>query len=503
MVSIAIGEKPKIELGDFFKPIYEIDEDGLPKFKMYINGKWIFTGETIEVDTPIDNSIAARVAKASRREIEAAINAAYENRKQSRDIPVIEKLEIFQRARELLLKHKAEVASTIVIELGKPLKAAESEVIATSERLELAMEEVRKIAGEYIPGEFVKDTIGKFAIVIREPLGVVAAIAPFNYPLYIAAAKIIPALASGNTVVAKPSTDTPITLLLFTRILEAAGVKEGCLNVVVGGGREIGDLLITHEKINMISFTGSTEVGKRIASLAGMKKRHLELGGKAAAIVLEDADLNLAVKKCVEGALKNAGQRCDAISRILVCEKIADLFVAKALKEVEEWKIGDPRDKETRIGPLTNEAAVKKVDRLVKDAVLKGAKLLAGGKFEKNYYHPTILDHVPLNADIAWEETFGPVLTIIRVKNLDEAIEIANQSKYGLDSAIFTSNLFHAWQAAKCLQVGEITINDAPAHGVGNFPFGGIKESGVGREGLGYSIDEMTTIKTIVFNMKK
>ncbi len=498
-----LGVKPKIELGDFFKPIYEIDEDGLPKFKMYIDGNWIFTGEAIDVDTPIDNSIVARVAKAGGREIEAAIDAAYEKRKHSRDIPVIEKLEIFQKARELLLKHKTDVASTIVVELGKPLKAAESEVIATAERLELAMEEVRKIAGEYIPGEFVKDTIGKFAIVIREPLGVVAAIAPFNYPLYIAAAKIIPALASGNTVVAKPSTDTPLTLLLFARILESAGVSAGCLNVVIGGGREVGDLLITDEKISMISFTGSTEVGKRIASLAGMKKRHLELGGKAAAIVLEDADLDLAVKKCVEGALKNSGQRCDAISRILVCEKIADLFVAKALKEVEEWKIGDPRDKEIRIGPLTNEAAVKKVDRLVKDAIAKGATLLAGGKFEKCYYYPTVLDHVPLNADIAWEETFGPVLTIIRVKNLDEAIEIANQSKYGLDSAIFTTNLFHAWKAAKYLQVGEIAINDAPAHGVGNFPFGGIKESGVGREGLGYSIDEMTTIKTIVFNMGK
>jgi glyceraldehyde-3-phosphate dehydrogenase [NAD(P)+] len=502
-MSIAIKEKPKIELGDFFKPIYEVDDDGLPKFKIYINGKWIFTEETLEVDTPIDNSVIARVAKAGKREIEAAINAANEKKKQSRDTPVIEKLEIFERARELLLKHKIDVASTIMAELGKPLRAAESEVIATAERLELVMEEVREIAGEYIPGEFVKDTIGKFAIVIREPLGVVAAIAPFNYPLYISAAKIIPALASGNTVVAKPSTDAPITLLLFARILEVAGVREGCLNVVIGGGREIGDLLITDEKINMISFTGSTEVGKRIASLAGMKKRHLELGGKAAAIILEDADLDLAVKKCVEGALKNSGQRCDAISRILVSEKIADLFVARALKEVEEWKIGDPRDKETRIGPLTNEAAVKKVDRLVKDAIAKGARLLLGGKFEKCYYYPTVLDHVPLNADIAWEETFGPVLTIIRVKDLDEAIEVANRSKYGLDSAIFTTNLFHAWRAAKSLEVGEVTINDAPAHGVGNFPFGGIKESGVGREGLGYSIDEMTAIKTIIFNMKK
>ncbi len=504
-MSIRIGEKSRIELGDFFKALYESGRNGLPEFKMYINGEWVSseTGETIDVDSPIDNSIVGRVAKAGAKDIEDAINSAYENRKKNRELPAIDKLEIFEKARELLLQHKIEVALTIVAELGKTVKAAESEVNATAERLELAMEETRKIAGEYIPGDFVKDTIGKFAVVIREPLGVVAAISPFNYPLYIASAKIIPALASGNTVVAKPSTDTPITLLLFARILESAGIPQGCLNVVTGGGKDVGDMLITSEKINMISFTGSTEVGKRIATLAGMKKRHLELGGKAAAIVLEDADLELAVKKCVEGAMKNSGQRCDAVSRVLACEKIADAFVAKALKEVDNWKVGDPRDKDVKIGPLTNEAAVRKVDRLVKDATAKGAKLLTGGSFEKYYYYPTVLDHVPLSADIAWEETFGPVLTIIRVKNLDEAIEIANRSKYGLDSSVFTCNLFAAWHAARCLQDGEITINDAPAHGVGNFPFGGAKDSGVGREGLGYSIDEMTTIKTVVFNMKK
>jgi len=497
-------EKQKITLSDFFSQIYETDQDGLPKFKMFIEGKWVFSkdGSTFDVDSPIDNSIIARASRATLEDSKNAVRAAYENKQKIREIPAIERLLIFEKARELLLKHKDEVVNVLVTELGKTLKGAEGEVNATAERLKLAMEEARKIYGEYIPGDWVEDTVGKFSLVVREPIGVVLTITPFNYPLFIASAKIIPALVSGNAVVAKPSSDTPITLLLFARILEAAGIPSGTLNVVTGGGKEVGDALVASNEISMISFTGSTDVGNRIANIAGIKKLHLELGGKTAAIVLGDADLDLAARKCVEGALKNSGQRCDGISRILVHEKVADAFVRKTLGEVEKWTIGDPRDPNTKVGPLTNEAALKKVDRLVQDAIHKGAKLLKGGTYNKFYYSPTILDFVPLTADIAWEETFGPVVTIIRVKDLDEAIQVANKSKYGLDSAVFTNSFYNAWKAAKLLQDGEITINDAPAHGVGNFPFGGVKESGIGREGLGYSIDEMTTIKTIVFNLE-
>jgi len=236
--------------------------------------------------------------------------------------------------------------------------------------------------------------------------------------------------------------------------------------------------------------------------MASLKSLHLELGGKAPAIVCDDADLDLAAKKCVLGSFKHAGQRCDAISRVLIQENIAESFIKKVLEEVEKWKIGDPRDPEVKMGPIINQKALERIDDLVQDAINKGAVLLKGGKYEGLFYEPTILNNVPFDARIAIEETFGPVMPIIPIKDLAEAIDISNNSEYGLDAAIFTNSFYTAWETAKSLQDGEITINDAPTHGVGTFPFGGIKNSGLGREGLGYSIDEVTMIKTIVFNLE-
>ena len=501
---VKLGEKPRIVLDSFFEPMYETGPDALPVFKMFLGGEWVSSniGGTFNVYSPIDGSLIAKVAKATVKDAENAIDSAYENKSKIRAIPAIDRLEIFAKARELLLKYENDFKNIIVTEMSKTLEGAEGEVNGVAERLRLTMEETRKIYGEYLPGDWVGDTVGKIALVIREPKGVIGAIGSFNYPFFIPAAKIIPALLAGNAVVAKPSSDTPITLLMFGRILEAAGIPKGAINIIPGSGREVGGTIVKSEKINMISFTGNTNTGKQISTVAVLKDLHLELGGKAPAIVLDDSDLDLAAKKCVEGSLKHAGQRCDAISRILVQENIGETFVKKVLEEVEKWKMGDPRDPETKVGPLINEQALKKVDELVKDAVNKGATLLKGGKYEGLYYEPTVLNNVPLEARIAWEETFGPVITIIRVKNLDEALEISNRSEYGLDAAVFTNSFYNVWKAAKALQDGEITINDAPAHGVGNFPFGGIKDSGLGREGLGYSIDEVTSIKTIIFNLE-
>jgi len=257
--------------------------------------------------------------------------------------------------------------------------------------------------------------------------------------------------------------------------------------------------MVSHPKVGMISFTGSSAAGKHIASVAGMKKLHLELGGKCPGIVFEDADMDLAVRECVKGALKFSGQRCDSLSRILVQEKIANTFVKKVLAEVKNWKVGDPRKKSTRIGPLINEKAADKVEELVRDAVSKGARLLTGGKRRGLYFEPTVLDRVKANMRIAWEETFGPVVTIIRFRTFDEAIKISNQSGYGLDASVFTRDIDKAVKAANLLECGSVTINAAPAHGLGNFPFGGDKDSGIGREGLVYSVEEMTKLHTIVF----
>jgi acyl-CoA reductase-like NAD-dependent aldehyde dehydrogenase len=288
---------------------------------------------------------------------------------------------------------------------------------------------------------------------------------------------------------------------MFGRILEAAGIPSGTLNIITGRG-PIGEYLASQEKINMLTFTGSTEVGKRLARVAGLKILHMELGGKGSAIVLADADLDLAAKESVKGSLSYSGQRCDAVSRVLVVESVADSFVAKILREVETYKVGDPREPDVKLGPMINHGAVEWVHSLVTDAVGKGAKLLTGGKHEGNYYYPTVLDRVPDTANVMWDETFGPVIPIRRVKDVDEAIDLANRSRYGLDSCVFTNDINLARKVSKRLEEGEVTINAAPRHGVGYYPFGGNKESGLGREGIGYSIEEMTRLKTIVYNWK-
>jgi glyceraldehyde-3-phosphate dehydrogenase [NAD(P)+] len=489
-----------LDVPDFFSPAVGRTAGG-PTTRLLIGGEWrpASGDEVFEDRSPIDGSVVARVAKASKEDVEAAIAAAREAREGFRGQPASARLEVCQRAATILAEHMDAFVAAVVTDLGKTPEQATSEVKTTHERLGLVREEVRKIFGEYVPGDWMAETVGKSAIVLREPVGTVAAFGPFNYPLYLVASKIIPALAAGNTVVAKAPSEAPLALVLFARVLEEAGLAPGVLNVITGPGGEIGDVLASHPDVSMISFTGSSGVGKSIAAGAGPKPMHLELGGNAAAIILADADLELAVEKSVLGAFKNAGQRCDAVSRVLVEESVYGAYLERALKEVEGWPVGDPRAEETKVGPMVNEKAAERVSQLVEDAVGKGARLLAGGGVGDAYHEPTVLADVPTDADIFWEETFGPVLTVAPVPDLDTALELANRSRYGLDSAVFTSNLDAAWRAARALECGQVTINDAPAHGVGHFPFGGRKpDSGIGREGLGYSIDECTVLKTVV-----
>jgi len=499
-MKVEVHDDVRVEVSQFFHPAVR-STDGVPDLRLLVGGEWrtAAEGEVFDVRSPIDGSVIARAAKASVDDVEEAIAAARQARGEFRGLPAATRLEICARAAEILGEHADSFVNAIVADLGKTCDQAASEVKATRERLGLVREEVRKIFGEYLPGDWIADCIGKSAVVLREPVGTVAAFGPFNYPLFLAASKIIPALAAGNTVVAKAPSEAPIPLVLLGRVFEEAGLPPGVLNVITGSGHEIGDLLSSHVDVSMISFTGSTSVGRSIAAGAGPKPMHLELGGNAAGIILADADLGLAVEKSVLGAFKNAGQRCDAISRVLVERPVYDEYVERALEEAEHWPLGDPRAEATKVGPLVSEKAAERVHGLVADAVDKGARLLAGGGVSGAYHEPTVLADVPLGADIVWEETFGPVLTILPVADLATAIEVANRSRYGLDSAVFTSDLENAWRAARALECGQVTINDAPAHGVGHFPYGGRKpDSGIGREGLGYSIDECTVLKTVV-----
>ncbi len=496
-----VEQPTAVELPKLAEGAVEPAEGGMPTLQLLIDGEWrpASSGETFEVRSPIDDNVIALAQAADEDDVEAAIAAARSARARFREMSAAERIEICERAAETVTENFDAFVETIVVDLGKTSGQAESEVTATRERLQFVREEVRKIFGEYLPGDWIPDTRGKSAIVLREPVGTVAAIGPFNYPLFLTASKVIPALAAGNTVVAKAPSDDPIVLTLFARALEEAGLPPGALNLVTGPGSEIGDRFATHEAVSMVSFTGSSKVGRRLAELAGPKPLHLELGGNAAAIVLADADLELAVQKSVDGAFKNAGQRCDAVSRVLVEEAVYGDYLEQAVDAARGYALGDPRADGVDVGPLVNERAATSVKELVMDAVEKGARVLAGGESEGCYHEPTVLADVPHDADIVWEETFGPVLAVVSVPDLEAALKLANGSRYGLDSCVFTSNLDRAWGAARALECGMVTVNDAPAHGVGHFPFGGRKpDSGIGREGLGYSIDECTALKTVV-----
>lgn len=484
-----------------FDPCYE-NREGKFYLKNYIGGKWDFyTDEYMEIVNPFDDSTVGFVPKLASWGVETAIDSAWKNRESIRSVPGIERIELFEIAAQIVRSNEEFLVRALILEAGKPVHNAKAEVRAAINRMNLAAEEVRKIFGEYVPGDWSEDTMQKIAIVLREPVGVVLAISPFNYPLFITSAKVVPALLAGNSVVVKLPSADPITFLMFTRMLEEAGLPPGSLNVITTSGETLSNH-IDDPRIGVISFTGSTAVGKSVAKKAGMKQHlHLELGGKGAAIVLPNADIDLAARRVVQGALNFSGQRCNAISRVIIVQDVAEPFVARIVDAVKAVKYGNPWEEETLVGPLIDADAVAYVHTLVQDAVEKGAKLLMGGKYEGNVYLPTVLDHVPKDAEIMQEETFGPVVTIHRVEDMNEAIEVANDTKYGLDSCVFTNNFYDAWKVAKSLKDGGITVNDAPSHGVGFFPFGGTGDSGTGREGIGYSIEEMTRLKTIIFNL--
>lgn len=495
-------EKMNLNLDPLFQECFTVQEN-LTVFKLLVDGKWLEANppKVLNVVSPIDGSVVAAVQAASPADVDLAVKAAHEARRRIRDIPAIDRIDVLNRARHIIRDHMDEFVNVLMLESGKTVVSAQAEVMAALNRIKMTMEEARSIFGEYVPGDWSEDTMAKFALVIREPIGVIACVSPFNYPLFSMVAKVVPAIVSGNSIVMKPSSDDPIQAIMLARVLQESGLPQGVVNLVTGKGGEVGDTLVGHELVGMVTLTGSTETGRHVASLTGMKKVHLELGGKGAAIVTASADPILAAKKVLEGCFKFSGQRCDAISRVLVDKSVKEMFMRGLLKEYEGWRLGNPRDTSVNMGPLINEKAAERVQKLVDDAVSKGAVLVKGGSHNGTYFEPTILDSVPLNASIAWEETFGPVVTLIDVSSVDEAIEIVNRSKYGLDSCVFTNDFYTAWKVAKALQEGSVTINDAPSHGVGYFPFGGNKDSGIGREGVGYSIDEMTRIKTISFNL--
>lgn len=470
-------------------------------YKMLIGGKWVSAKDTLEVINPTTQKKFASVPAASVKDAQKALSFAQKGREVVSALDAWERAKILDKAADLLEVNQKLFIQTIVKEAGKCVGEATGEVKASIARLHYGAIEALSIKGEFLKGDNAPSHRKRMAIVTHLPIGTVLAITPFNYPLFTAVGKIAPAIAGGNGVILKPATDTPLSGILLGKLFETAGLPKGGLQVITGKGSVIGDILSSSPEVAMISLTGSIATGEHISKVAGMKKLHFELGGKGAALILSDADMDLAVKSVASGSLKFSGQRCDAISRVLVEEKIADKFVKKLISEVKNWKMGDPKVKTSKQGPLINKHAHDHVRALVDDALANGAKLVYGGKTRNLYFAPTIIDKVKPNMRIYNEETFGPVIPIVRVKNYKEGLSLANKTKYGLDNCVFTNDLYTALDAGMHLQSGSVTVNSAPTHGIANFPFGGEKSSGMGREGIWVSVEEMTERHTVTISL--
>lgn len=474
-------------------------------YKNLFDGHWVESnsGDNIEIKSPIDENTLGYVQAMTKEEANKSIENACEAQRYWKQVPINKRADILHRAASILGENAEEIAESLTMEIAKDKKSSLAEITRTADYIRFSADAGKQLEGETIPGDSFPGTEkNKISVVTREPLGVVLAISPFNYPINLSASKIAPALIAGNSVVLKPPTQGCISALYLAEVFNKAGLPRGVLNTITGKGKDIGDYVVTHPKIDFINFTGSTEVGQHISKITTMKPLLLELGGKDAAIVLEDADLDESAKNIVNGAYSYSGQRCTAVKRILVMEKVADELSTKIKNLVEKLSVGDPRENSV-IGPLINDNAADFVMNLIEDAEGKGAKLLAGGKREGRLIYPTLFDYVNLDMKIAWEEPFGPVLPIIRIKSIDEAIKIANESKYGLQSSIFTKNIEAAFYIADKLEVGTVQINNKTERGPDHFPFSGVKSSGMGTQGIKYSIEAMSRLKAIVLNFKK
>ncbi len=458
--------------------------------------------QLIKITSPIDNSLIGEVPALTKQEVNEAIRSAKEAFSAWRNVPLNERAEILYKAANLLVEHIDSLTDLLIREVGKDRKSAGSEITRTADFIRFTADTAKSIHGESIQGDtFSGFNKEKFAVVTREPVGVVLAISPFNYPINLATSKIAPALVAGNTVIFKPATTGSLCGTELVKIFHAAGLPEGVLNIITGRGSEIGDYVVTHPDINFINFTGSTEVGTGISDKAHMVPLLMELGGKDAAIVLKDADLAFAAKNIIAGAFSYSGQRCTAVKRILVVNEVADTLIAYLKEEIEKLKVGNPLENQVDVVPLINTKAADYVWDLIEDAKAKGAQLIYGGTREGNLIYPTLFDYVTTDMRVAWEEPFGPVLPILRVKSVDEAVDLANQSEYGLQSSVFTENLSDAFHVASRLEVGTVQVNNKTERGPDHFPFLGVKKSGIGTQGIRYSIEAMTRVKATVINL--
>lgn len=467
--------------------------------KLLIGGEWV-SGEGGEIERHSSGGeVLGTVTQASEEQMRRAISAAAKAQKQYAKLPAHERARLLRLVADTISARLDEFAISIAQEVGKPIKTARLEASRAVNTFTFASEEARRIPGEYVQLDAAPGAEGRVGYYFRQPVGVVAAITPFNFPLNLVAHKLAPALAAGNAVVHKPTSEAPLTALKLGEVITEAGFPPGVVNVLPCS-TQVADVLITSPEVNYISFTGSVAVGKSIRERAGLKKVTLELGSTSAMIVTENADLDKAAKACAMSAFSFAGQMCVSLQRLYVQRSVLESFNERMLQLVADLKVGDPLDEGTDVGPMLNDSEAERAESWVRLAQEQGARLLVGGSRNGRYLQPAVLTDVTPEMNVVCKEVFAPVVSIQPFDSFEDAIRMANDAPYGLNYGVFTKNLDEAFQAIEELEVGAVLINDPSSFRADHMPYGGVKESGLGREGVKYAIEEMTEIKMVSFN---
>jgi acyl-CoA reductase-like NAD-dependent aldehyde dehydrogenase len=454
--------------------------------------------EIVAVHNPFNNEKVAELKLATKKDLEDAVTNSFEKfHSEMKVMPAHQRADILRKAADLLVDKTEDFATIISKEAGKPIKYSRGEVERSIQVLRFASELAKNIPGEMIPMDAAIGGEHRMGLVKREPLGVVGAITPFNFPLNLSLHKLAPALAAGNTVVFKPAEKTPISACMLVKLFQEAGLPDGVINLLIGTGEEVGSALVTHDKVAKISFTGSLPVGKNIRETAGLKKVTLELGSNSPNLLFEDANIDYATTELVKGAFAFSGQVCISAQRIYVHKEIYDAFLEAYIQKTKALRMGDPISEETDIGPMINEEEAKRAKEWIDDAVDKGARIAVGGERNGTILSPTIMTDVDENMKIIAEEVFAPIVSVIPFNTEEEAIEYSNDSIYGLQAGVFTRDINRALRVADRLEMGGVWINEISTYRQDNHPYGGVKQSGVGREGVKYAIEDMTEMKFI------
>ncbi|MDE3180372.1 MAG: aldehyde dehydrogenase family protein [Acidobacteriota bacterium] len=453
------------------------------------------------IELPYDGTPVAAVYEADQAAFARAVSAAVKGARAMAALTLWERAELLERIRALLAQHADEFARLISSETGKPLREARIEAERSQQTLLASADAARSLHGEVIPMEAAPTGRGRWAMTVREPLGVIGAITPFNFPLNLALHKVGPALAAGNSVIHKPSENTPLSALRLAPLIQQAGAPAGAYNVVTGPGETTGDWLVSNDRVNMITFTGSIPVGERIRAKSGLRRVSLELGNNSSLIVEPDADLETLIPRCVTGSFSHSGQVCISVQNIFVHEQIVNEFTDRFVEATRKLKIGHPLEESTEISSLINTDAAERVECWIAEARDAGGRILTGGKRQRATIEPAILTNVPPHVRLSCQEVFGPVASVHSYGAIEDAIARINSGDYGLQAGVCTRDLSLAFRAAQALRFGGVMINDVPAYRVDLMPYGGVKKSGIGREGPRYAIEEMTDMKLICWRV--